>query len=71
MPVTQITRPVVDRLQPQAKTYIVFDTELKGFGARVTPKGHISYILEYRPGSGGRGTAKRRAPIGDAAALPP
>lgn len=71
MPVAKITRPVVDRLQPEEKTYIVFDTELKGFGARVTPTGHVSYILEYRPGSGGRGTAKRRVSIGDAAALPP
>jgi integrase len=42
----------------------IWDTELKGFGLRVRPNGRRTYVLEYRPGRGGRSTQKRRISIG-------
>ncbi|MCB4771175.1 site-specific integrase [Ancylobacter sp. Lp-2] len=51
-------------LQPAEKPYIAFDATLKGFGVRVMPTGAMSYIVEYRPGSGGRSVAKRRVTVG-------
>ena len=52
------------RLKPGAKPFVAFDDDVKGFGLRVMPSGVKSYILEYRPGAGGRGTAKRRLTLG-------
>src|SRR5262249_8515069 len=40
------------------------DDDVKGFGLRVMQSGVKTYILEYRPGAGGRGTAKKRLTIG-------
>ena len=37
---------------------------MKGFGVRVMPTGVKSYVLEYRPGAGGRGVAKKRLTLG-------
>jgi integrase len=42
----------------------LWDTEVKGFGLRVRASDHKIYVLEYRPGSGGRGAPKRRLTIG-------
>ncbi len=42
----------------------IWDTELKGFGVRVSSADHKSYVLEYRPGGGGRVASKRRLTIG-------
>lgn len=33
---------------PKSKTHITYDTELKGFGVRITPAGARSFILNYR-----------------------
>lgn len=37
---------------------------MKGFGVRVMPSGCKAFILEYRPGAGGRAIAKRRLALG-------
>jgi integrase len=50
---------------------IFYDADLTGFGIKVTPSGAQSWIIEYRPGAGGRGVAKRRMVIGSPATLPP
>jgi integrase len=42
----------------------LWDTEVKGFGLRVRASDHKLYVLEYRPGSGGRAAPKRRVTIG-------
>jgi hypothetical protein len=60
----KITKRTVDGLQPGAKPYVAFDGDVKGFGLRIMPSGVKSYILEYRPGAGGRGIAKKRLTIG-------
>lgn len=44
--------------KPQVKGTIIRDTELKGFGLRISPKGAISFIVEARPRGVG-GSAKR------------
>lgn len=43
---------------------IYYDTSLKGFGLKVMPTGARSWIIEYRPGAGGRGVSKKRIKIG-------
>ncbi len=71
MPVAKLSKRSIDALSPAAKPYIVFDADLKGFGVRVYPSGLKSYLVEYRPGAGGRGTAKRRVAIGATTTLTP
>lgn len=45
------------------KEYFLWDTEIKGFGLKVTPKGIKSYVLQYRSGTG-RSAPSRRFTIG-------
>jgi integrase len=42
----------------------IWDTEVKGFGLRVHSADRKSYVLEYRPGGGGRAMPKRRLTVG-------
>ena len=61
----RITKRVVDTASTEGgRESWVWDTELRGFGLRVRPNGHKTYIVEYRPGAGGRGVQKRRLTIG-------
>lgn len=53
MPTAKLTKRAVDSLEPGERRYIVFDTDLTGFGVRITPSGHKSWVVEYRPGDGG------------------
>jgi integrase len=59
MPTAHLTKTTVDALTPGERVSIVYDTELTGFGVRITPAGSKSWIVEYRPG-GGRKSATRR-----------
>jgi len=85
MPVMRITNRAVEALSPGAKSYIAYDADLKGFGVRVMPakrdgegpkvagnkepSGKKSWIIEYRPGAGGRGCPKRRYKFGEVGVL--
>ena len=60
MPNVKITKRSVEAQLPGKKDIILWDTELKGFGCKVTPKGRRSYFLYYRNGSG----RQRRPAIG-------
>ena len=60
----KLTKRVVDCLEPTDRRYIAFDTDLTGFGVRVTPSGHKSWVVEYRPGEGGRSVGKKRLSLG-------
>ena len=71
MPVIKLSKRTVDGLSPAAKPYIAYDVALKGFGARVLPNGSKSWIIEYRPGGGGRTVGKRRLKLGDVGELTP
>lgn len=64
MPTAKLTKRVVDSLQPSERRYIVFDTDLTGFGVRVTSSGFKSWVVEYRPGDGGRSVGKKRLSLG-------
>ncbi len=61
---TKLTKRVVDRLAPRDRPFIAFDAEVKGFGCRIAPNGAKTFVLEYRPGVGGRGVAKSRLTLG-------
>lgn len=52
-----------------ATTY--WDDALKGFGVLCRPSGERRFVVEYRPGAGGRGVAKRRVVVGDARTMTP
>jgi integrase len=58
--VPKITKRVVDASSAKAKRYIVWDSELKGFGLLVLPTGIKSYIFNYRTPEG----RERRITIG-------
>lgn len=48
----KLTKRSVEGLEPRNTDYLVFDSELPGFGVRVMPSGRKSYLVQYR--SGGR-----------------
>jgi hypothetical protein len=51
----KITKRSVDALKPGSTDCFLWDTELKGFGLKVTPAGSKVYILQYRKGGRVRG----------------
>jgi integrase len=59
----KITKRTVDAAEKQSATYLVRDSEIKGFVLVVTRAGAKSYAIDYRAGSG-RGSPKRRLTIG-------
>lgn len=56
----KITKRNVDATEAEAGDIFIWDTEVKGFGLKVTPKGRKVYLLQYRL----PGTATRRYTIG-------
>ena len=66
MPATKLTKRAVDILEAGKRPYVMYDTDLTGFGVRVMPSGYKSWVVEYRPGDGGRRVAKKRMTLGDA-----
>lgn len=50
----KLTKAYVDRVKPGAKDEFHWDTELKGFGLRVTTGGKISFIVQGRVGGSGK-----------------
>ncbi|RJF86365.1 DUF4102 domain-containing protein [Oleomonas cavernae] len=71
MPILKLGRKALSNLPAVTKATFYYDDELKGFGLRVMPSGQKTWIVEYRPGVGGRGTTKRRVAIGSAGVLTP
>jgi hypothetical protein len=69
--VARISKRAMDSFGPAAKPYIVFDRDLTGFGLRVMPSGAKTWIVEYRPGAGGRKIFKRRMKIDLATRMTP
>jgi integrase len=55
----KLTKRFVESLTTEGGDYIVFDSEVNGFGIRVMPSGRKSYVVQYR--NGGR---TRRMVIG-------
>jgi integrase len=71
MPAIKLTKRSIDAIKLEQKRMFWYDTDLKGFGLKVEPSGVMTWIVEYRPGTGGRGTAKKRMSIGKAGVLTP
>ena len=64
MPTAKLTKRIVDALEPGERAMVIYDTYLTGFGVRMMPTGFKSWIVEYRPGDGGRAVAKKRMTLG-------
>ncbi len=67
----KITKRTVDQAAPEARRFVVWDTELPGFGLRVEPSGTKSFIIRYRAEGGGRNAPQRYMTIGKSGALTP
>ncbi|MGE0733728.1 MAG: tyrosine-type recombinase/integrase [Alphaproteobacteria bacterium] len=63
MPTVKITKRTVDAAKPQARELFLWDTDVAGFGLRVRPSGHKTYLIQYR--IGGRNTTPQRMAIGN------
>jgi integrase len=56
----RLTKRLVEATMPGIKDTIIWDSELKGFGLKLTPSGRRNYFLYYRTASG----QQRRPAIG-------
>ena len=54
----KITKTAVDNLRPGPRDAFLWDTEITGFGCKITPAGRKVYILQYRT----EGQDSRKAP---------
>jgi integrase len=52
---------VVDGASPEESRYILWDSDLSGFGLRVEPSGHKSFVARYRAGGGRTGVLRQSA----------
>ncbi|HEY1979304.1 MAG TPA: tyrosine-type recombinase/integrase [Xanthobacteraceae bacterium] len=66
----RISKRVVDQIEPTGREYVVWDSDLKGFGVRVRPNGAKSYIVSYRAGTG-RKAPSRKLTLGAIGKLTP
>lgn len=66
----KLTKRSVDAVKPTGKRFVVWDNAIAGFGVRVTPAGHKTYIFKYRVG-GGRAGRVRWGVIGQHGPLTP
>jgi len=60
----KLTKRAVDAAQGSDKRYILWDSELKGFGVKVELSGTKTYVLRYRPKGLGAAAPKRFVTIG-------
>ena len=58
----RITKRAVDATEPSENDTYLWDTDLSGFGLKVTPAGGKAYLVQYR--LGGRKGRTRRVTIG-------
>jgi hypothetical protein len=57
----KLTNKKVEQLTTNTKSYIVWDTDVRGFGVRVNLNAKKTFILKYRVGFGR--SAKVRKPV--------
>ncbi len=63
MPNPKITKTLVDGAHAEPADYFIWDSELKGFGLKVSKGGRKTYVCQYRT-AGGRTGESRRLTIG-------
>lgn len=69
---TKITKTTVDRLRAEAMgsgEILAYDTDVRGFGVRISKTGNAAYFMEYK--LGGRAGKSRRMSIGRHGELTP
>ena len=59
---SSVTKTAVDAMQPNGKQHFLWDSQVPGFGLRVSPAGVKSYVYQFR--IGGRGGETRRTTLG-------
>jgi integrase len=67
----KIGRRALSTLPAVSRPTVFYDTDLTGFGLKASPTGAVSFIVEYRPGPGGRSISKRRMVLGNSKTLTP
>lgn len=60
---TRISNHTAEGSKPRERRYVIWDSELAGFGLRVAPTGARSWVASYRPG-GGRKAPQRLMTLG-------
>ncbi|MEO4042184.1 tyrosine-type recombinase/integrase [Hoeflea sp. CAU 1731] len=59
----KLAKSVVDRAHPGDRDYFLWDSDLKGFGIKISKGGRKTYVCKYRVGAG-RSAPTRRYTIG-------
>ena len=67
----RITKRSVDALKPGSRDVFLWDTDVTGFGCKVTPRGRKVFILQYRTRGQGSERAPKRITIGKHGDLTP
>lgn len=67
----KITLSLINATKADEREVLLLDTEVEGFGVRITPKGAKSYFVRYRIGRGRDAPIRKPtiAPVGELAAL--
>lgn len=60
----KITKTAVDNLSPGPRNAFLWDTEIAGFGCKITPAGPKVYILRYRTEDQDSRKAPKRIALG-------
>lgn len=60
----KITKRAVASLKPRARRYLLWDTEVTGFGCKTMPSGNKIYVFQYRLPGRGRSITPKRIRIG-------
>lgn len=55
MPTIKLTKRDIERALREGVSVRLWDSELRGFGVRISSKGKASWIVRRRLGAGGRG----------------
>src|SRR5688572_2495821 len=71
MAVEHITKRTVDSVRPQSRDVFVWDSELPGFGLKVTPPGKKIFLVQYRLAGLGRRSQTKRLTLGEYGAVTP
>src|SRR3954452_5736268 len=65
----KLTKSTIDPLPSSTKDIIWWDTDLKGFGLKVTPAGRKVFLVQYRPA--GDRSNPRKYTIGETGSVTP
>lgn len=60
----KLSKTVAEIAEARSSRYNLWDSEISGFGLRVTPAGMKTWVVKYRTGEGGRSSVSRWYTIG-------